>query len=127
MQPHPLTEKDWVKTYEGKKFYGAYGSKEILIIEPSEGVQGPDIVPRRHFDLTQEDIKELERLKLPEDKWKNDAAILEAKYCTDEEYTMAQHGVVEGKKGMTKEYVLMRIESLMKQTTKQGGKKYLPR
>ncbi len=45
----------WENIFQGVKAYGAYGSRDVLIIVSGEPLEGPDTVPRKKGELTKED------------------------------------------------------------------------
>ncbi len=51
----------------------------------SESLEGPDIVPRRKGELTKEDMDRLTGQGNPQERWHDDARLMEARYQKDSE------------------------------------------
>ena len=117
-----IKQLPWEHTLQGRELHRAYGSREFLIISQDETIQGQDIAPRRHAELTSDDKRELERLDLPPDQWEDDASIMSARISKDSEYFMS--GVIKSSPGepLMAKYVIKQIEIIMNNTQKEGGK-----
>ena len=102
--------------FQGRKVYGALGPIDVLIIS-NETVEGPDIVPRKKGCLTQKDKDRLTSQGIPPDCWENDAKIIEARCSRDGRFSVAS---IE--RDTTAEHILSRIDTLLKNTKKKGGK-----
>ena len=118
MTEKPSDHGEWEYTFQGKKRYNAYFHSDVLIIVSSESLEGPDIVPRKKGCLTQEDKDQLTRHDIPPDCWEDDGKLMEARYKLDKTYTVLP---IENKEDMTAEYVLQKITTLFKTTSKRGG------
>ena len=59
----------WEDTISGVKVHGSYGPKDVLIIVSSESLEGPDIVPRKKGELTNEDMDKLTSQGIPHESW----------------------------------------------------------
>ena len=57
--------------------------RDVLIIRPSESLEGPDIVPRKKGTLTAEDKDRLTRQGIPGERWGDDAQLMEVRYRRD--------------------------------------------
>ena len=82
-----LVDVSWQVSYQGKPCYTAYYDCECLIISQDDDLQVADAVPRRTYELTDDDKKQLERLNLPESSWQDDASIMAARYALDKRFT----------------------------------------
>ena len=111
-------EGEWEGTFQGKKMYFADFHCDVLIIVSSESMEGPDIVPRKKGCLTQKDKDKLTSQGIPPDCWEDDGKLMEARYKKDKTYTVLS---IENKEDMTAEYVLQKITTLFKTTSKRGG------
>ena len=108
----------WVGSYQGKPCYTAQCDAEVLIISQDESLPVADAVPRLTCKLTDDDKKQLERLKLPQNSWNDDANIMAARYALDKSYTVIQ--VERNKPGerLCKTKVQQIIRNTMKASTK---------
>ena len=61
-------QQTWECILQGKKKYGAYGSRDLLLIYQNDSVKTENIIYRRSVELTGNDQRELERLGLPPDQ-----------------------------------------------------------
>lgn len=114
-------EEIWEDTFRGVTSYGAYGPRDVLIIcPPSESLEGQDIVPRRKGVLTQEDKDRLASQGILEECWEDDVKLMEARFGKEgQRYTLLPK---ENGEGLSCQGVMERIRSVMKNTTKPGGK-----
>jgi hypothetical protein len=113
-------EEVWETMFEGKKYYGACGPRNVLIIRSSDSLEGPEIVPRKKGTLTAKDKERLTRQGIPEECWGDDTLLMEARYRRQEErFTVLP---VECGDGLTSQGVLDRIRAVMKNTDKPGSK-----
>ena len=112
----------WEESYQGKPCYSAYCDAEVLIISQDERLPVADAVPRLTSELTDNDKKQLERLKLPQNSWNDDARILAARYTQDKRYTVFP--VERNKPGerLCKTKVQQIIRNTMKASTKPACK-----
>ena len=104
--------------FRGVKFYGAFGSRDVLIIRSSESLEGPDIVPRKKGTLTAEDKDRLTTEGIPGECWGDDAKLIEARYRREERFNVLP---MECGDGLTSQSVMDRIREVMKNTDKPGG------
>ena len=114
----PSDEGEWEDIILGKKWYLADFHCDVLIIVSSESLKGPDVVPRKKGYLTQKDKDKLTSQGIPADCWKDDSKLMEARYKKDKRFTVVS---IENKEDMTAEYVLQKITTLFKTTSKRGG------
>ena len=113
----------WGTTLQGKEIRGSYGSRDVLIITQDETIQGDDIIPRRQAELTSGDKRELERLDLAPDQWEDDASIMAARYNMDSaDYFITEVTKSRPGKTLTVKYVMKKMETLMNNTQREGGK-----
>lgn len=112
----------WEDTLQGKKIFGAYGTRDVLIIAQDDDLFGPDIEQRLSLDLTDTDKTQLQRLGVPLEQWHDDASIIAARCKCDKEYTLLP--IERGTPGyvLTKRLVLSKIENYLKTTMKDGCK-----
>ena len=111
----------WGTTIEGKKIYGAFGTRDILIIAQDDCLQGPDIVQRRGgLELTDSDKNQLQRLGIPQADWQDDASIMTARCAMDTNYTLLPTERSRPGNDLSKVNVLSKIENYMKTTMKDG-------
>ena len=80
--------------------------------------EGPGIVPRKKGCLTQKDKDKLASHGIPPDCWEDDSKLMETRYKKDKKRTVLP---IENKEDMTAEYVLQKITTLFKTTSKRGG------
>ena len=112
----------WGGTVQGHQLYGAYGTRDILIISQDDALQAEDIVSQNTIQLSEEDKKKLDRLDLPPDMWHDDASIMAARIALDDEYTLIATERSKPGEPLTKDYVLDEIRTVMKSTSKDGCK-----
>ena len=112
----------WEETLQGKKIFGAYGTRDILIIAQDDNLCGPDIEQRLSLELTDTDETRLQRLGIPLEKWYDDASIMAARCTQDREYTLLPIERSTPGNLLTKQLVLSKIENYMKTTVKDGCK-----
>lgn len=113
----------WGGTVQGQQLYGAYGTRDILIISQEDTLQeGQDVVSRQTVMLTKEDEKKLDRLGLPPDSKHDDATIMAARIALDSEYTLVSTERSRPGQALTKDYILEMIRTTMKSTSKDGCK-----
>ena len=106
-------------TFRGVKTYGASGPRDVLIIRPSESLEGPDIVTRKKGTLTAEDKERLISEGIPGECWGDDAKLIEVRYRREEQrYNVLP---MECGDGLTSQSVMDRIREIMKNTDKPGG------
>lgn len=112
--------------FQGRTVYQAICNRDELLIVQSDTLQGADIVPRKHVELTEEDKSKLERLGLPSDTWQDDGVIMKERIDKDTRFTVV--GVERNKPGepLSKERLLRIIQVMMKSTTKFGSKIDMP-
>ena len=118
LEKKPSDEGEWEGTFQGKKYYSANFHCDVLIIVSSESLEGPDIVPRKKGCLTQKDKEKLISQGIPPDCWEDDGKLMEARYKKDKRFAVLS---IENKEDMTAEYVLQKITTLFKTTSKRGG------
>lgn len=111
----------WESTLQGSTSFGAYGPRDVLIIASSESLEGPDIIPRKKGQLTQEDKESLSSQGIPEECWEDDARLVEGRYRRDGS-RFDQITSMGGKESLTCHCVKERIGTVMKTTAKPGGK-----
>ena len=112
-------EETWEDTFRGVTSYGAYGPRDVLIICPSESLEGHDIVPRRKGVLTTEDKERMAGQGIPEECWEDDVKLMEARFGKEgQRYTLLPK---ESGEELSCHGVMERIRSVMKNTTKPGG------
>ena len=114
-----MAEAPWEYTLMGVTVHGAYGPMDVLLLASSEGLEGPDIVPRRPGQLSPQDQQRLSSQGIPEQCWGDDAKLVEERYKKDREYSLEPVG---SKEVLTCEYVKKKIHVIMNNTTKRGGK-----
>ena len=114
-----LIPEVWESILQGHKSYGAFGPRDVLIIKSSECLEGPEIVPRKKGELTQEDKDRLSSQGIPSECWDDDAKLMRARRCKEE--VRFNIVAVEDGPGMTVLYVLEKITSLLKNTRMPGG------
>lgn len=113
----------WGGTVQGQQLYGAYGTRDILIIVQEDTLQvQQNVVSRQKANLTEEDEKKLDRLGLPPDSRHDEATIMAARIALDSEYTLVATERSKPGEALTKEYILDRISTIMKSTSKDGSK-----
>ena len=120
LEKKPSDEGEWELTFQGEKLYLANFHCDVLIIVSSESLEGPDIVPRKKGCLTQKDKDKLTSQGIPPDCWEDDGKLMEARYKKDKRYIGTVLSI-ENKEDMIAEYVLQKITTLFKTTSKQGG------
>jgi hypothetical protein len=107
----------WESNLQGKKYHGAYGPRDVLIIRSSE--EGPDIVPRKESTLTADDKDMLTNQGVPKDCWEDDVQIMEARYKKEGRFNVLP---VECECITKCQNVLGKVKALMNNTDKPGGK-----
>ena len=112
-----MAKEVWEGTLQGVTTYGAYGPRDVLIVS-SEGLEGPDIVPRRRGELSPQDKQRLSSQGIPEESWEEDERMMEERYGKDKRYTLIPRG---SKEVLTCQNVKEKIRAVMKSTTKPGG------
>ena len=112
----------WEDTLQGKKLFGAYGTRDILIIAQDDDLCGPDIEQRLELELTDADKTQLQRLGIPPEQWHDDASIMAARCSKDKEYNLLTIERSTPGNLLTKRHVLSKIENFMKTTMKDGCK-----
>ena len=91
----------------------------MLIIKSSKCLEGPEVVPRKKGELTQEDKERLSSQGFLSEWWDDDAKLMRARHCKEEvRFTIV---AVEDGPDMTVGYVLEKITSLLKSTRMPGG------
>ena len=114
-----LIPEVWESTLQGRKSYGTYGPRDVLIIKSSECLEGPEVVPRKKGELTQEDKERLSSQGILSEWWDDDAKLMRARHCKEAaRFTIV---AVEDGPDMTVGYVLEKITSLLKSTKMPGG------
>ncbi len=108
----------WESTLQENTSYGTFGPRDVLIVKSSEGLQGPDIVPRREGQLTQEDHGRLSSQGIPCECWDNDAQLMKARRSKEMRYRVV---AVEDDPNMTVGYVIEKIIAILKNTKMPGG------
>ena len=111
-------EEVWEGEFQGNKVYTALGPRDVLIIS-NETVEGPDVVPRKKGSLTQEDKDRLTSQGITPDCWEDDAKMMEARFSRDRDYS-----VISIERNTTADNILSKIDTLLKNTKKPGGKKF---
>ena len=114
-----MAEAVWESTLQGVTTHAAYGPRDVLIIASSESLEGPDIVPRRPGQLSPQDQQRLSSQSIPEQCWGDDAKIMEERFKKDARFSLVPKG---SKQVLTCEYVKEKIQAIMNNTTKPGGK-----
>ena len=114
-----MAEAVWNITLQGKTLHTACGPRDVLIIASSEGLEGPDIVPRRPGQLSPQDQQRLSSQGIPEQCWGDDAKLMEERYKKQARFSLMPKG---SKQVLTREYVKEKIHAIMDNTTKPGGK-----
>ena len=109
----------WKWSLWGVKSHCSYGSRDVLILISSEGLQGEDIVPRKEGTLTKEDRDKLRSQGIPEECWDSDTSLVEARYRKEEMTHTLQ--VLGYDQSLTCKRAKEEIRTLMNNTTKQGG------
>ena len=109
-------EEVWEGEFQGKKLYAAQGPRDVLIIS-NETAEGPDVVQRKKSCLTQEDKYRLTSQGIPPDCLEDDAKMMEARYSKEKRFS-----VVSIERNTTAEHILSKIDTLLKNTKKPGGK-----
>ena len=113
-------EEVWEGMFQGAKYYGAVGPRDVLIIRSSESLEGPDIVPRKKGTLTAEDKDRLTSQGIPGECWGDDAKLIEARYRrAGQRFNVLP---MECGDGLTSQSVMDRIREVMKNTDKPGGR-----
>lgn len=112
----------WEDTLQGKKLFGAYGTRDILIIAQDDDLCGPDIEQRLELEMTDADETQLQRLEIPPEQWHDDASIMTARCSKDKEYKLLPIERSTPGNLLTKQQVLSKIENCMKTTMKDGCK-----
>ena len=112
----------WGGTLQGQQVYGAYGTRDIVIIHQEDTPETEDAVSRHTVKLTKEDEKKLEKLGLSPDGWHDDASIMAARIALDSEYTLTATERSSPGEELTKDDILDRISTTMKSTSKDGSK-----
>ena len=112
----------WGGTIQGQQLYGAYGTRDIVIISQEDTLTAQDVVPRRSAQLTEEDLKKLGRLGLSQESSHDDSSIMAARIALDKEYSLVANERSRPGETLTKDYILDRISQAMKSTTKDGCK-----
>ena len=120
LEKRPSDEGEWEVKFQGEKYYWANFHCDVLIIVSSESLEGPDVVPRKKGCLTMEDKDKLTSHGIPPDCWEDDVKLMEARYKKDKRYIGTVLSI-ENKEDMTAEYVLQKITTLFKTTSKRGG------
>ena len=111
------SQECWEYNLQGNKTYGAGGSRDVLILVSRES-EGPDIVPRKNGELTQEDKYRLTSEGIPSDCWEDDVKLMEARYLKNSDTSV----IVADTPHMKKEHALNKISTLLNNTTQPGGK-----
>ena len=117
-----MMANQWEDTLQGKKIFGAYVTRDILIIAQDDNLCGSDIESRLSLELTDTDQTQLQRLGIPPEKWSDDASIIAARCTHDKEYTLLPIERSTPENLLTKQHVLSKIESYLKTTMKDGCK-----
>ena len=112
------SKESWEYNLHGNKKYGACGSRDVLILVSRES-EGPDIVPRKKGELTQEDKDRLTSEGIPSDCWEDDVKLVDARYRKDNTFKSV---TIEDIPHMKKEHALNKIFTLLNNTTQPGGK-----
>ena len=112
------SQERWEYNLQGNKTYAAGGSRDVLILVSRES-EGPDIVPRKKGELTQEDRDRLTSEGIPSECWEDDVKLMEARYLKDSNYPSV---TVAETPHMRKEHALNKISTLLNTTTQPGGK-----
>ena len=112
------SKESWEYNLLGNKKYGACGSRDVLILVSRES-EGPDIVPRKNGELTQEDKDRLTSEGIPPECWEDDVKLMEARYLKDSDFPSV---TIENIPHMKKEHALDKISTLLNNTTQLGGK-----
>ena len=112
----------WEDTLQGKKIFGAYGTRDILIIAQDDDLCGPDIEQRLRLELNDTDKNRLQRLDISPEKWHDDASIMATRCTRDKEYTLLPIEKSTLGNLLTKQLVLSKMESYLKTTMKDGRK-----
>ena len=102
----------------GVRIHAACGPRDVLIIASSEGLEGPDIVPRRPGQLSPQDQQRLSSQGIPEQCGGDDVKLMEERYTRDARFSLVPKG---SKEVLTCEYVKAKIHAIMNNTTKPGG------
>ena len=110
----------WEVILDGKKRFGAYGTRDILIIAQADDLCGPDIEQRLNLELTDADKTRLQRLDIPLEKWHDDVSIMATRCTQDKKYTLLPIERTTPGNLLTKQLVLLKIESYLKTTMKDG-------
>ena len=114
-----MEEEIWETVFQGFKYRGAGGPRDVLIIVSSESLEGPEIVPRKEGSLTEEDKASLESQGIPPESWVDEGKLIQARYTKD---NLKRYPVVAVEYNQQAEYVRDAIISLFTDTTKPGGK-----
>ena len=109
----------WESEQHGDHCQGAFGERDVLIIRPSEPLEGPGIVPRKKGTLTAEDKERLTTEGIPRECWGDDVLLMEARYRKDTKRFNVKPMKCEN---IDREYVMERIRAVMNNADKPGGK-----
>ncbi len=90
----------------------------MLIIVSSESLEGPDIVPRKKGELTEEDNGRLDSQGIHNESWHDDARLMEARFKKCSERFKNVYVIDPECK---REHILDRITTLFINTTQPGG------
>ena len=112
------SQECWEGNIQGFKIYGACGSRDVLILV-SRVSEGPDIVPRKKGELTQEDKDRLTSEGVPSECCEDDVKLMEARCHQDNKFKSV---TIEDIPYMKKEHALNKISTLLNNTTQPGGK-----
>ena len=112
----------WEGTLQGVRTHGAYGPRDVLVIASSEGLEGPDIVPRRPGQLSPQDQQRLSNEGIPEESWGDDAKLMEERYRREgSRFSLVSTDCL--REGPTRTRVMEKILTVMQSTTKPGGER----
>ncbi len=117
--PEELLEP-WEYTLHGNKHFGAYGSRDVLILVSSESGD-EDIVARKKGELTQQDKDRLTSEGISKDCWEDDAKMMKERLSKNTSRLISVK-VEDTPHCMNRKYVLSQITALFNNTTAQGGK-----
>ena len=107
------------KSTKGVKSNRDYSPRDVLIIESSESLEGPGIVPRKKGELTKEDMDRLISQGILRESWHDDVRIMEARF---KKYSERFKNVdIENDPESKRGHILDRITILFNNTTQPGG------
>ena len=112
-----MTQEVWESCFQGRNHYGAHGPRDVLIIESSESLESPDIVPRRGGMLTPRDLDSLDSQGISSQCREDDVKLMEERYRISMEYSVV--GVEKSPESV--ECITAKIVTCLRNTEKPGG------